>query len=259
MNIALLGAAFAACAGPLAAQTQRTTTSAPAPARVTLQLDSATTARFDVHGFDLRVTQLPGRDARDSSTSTATIELVKVAGLYTGDLMRLSASGAHAPSGTIEVLDSVGGPIMTIRLTDVIVISDHIGLSGARVSFEQQRISQQEALVLLSTEQQQAERDLSNAEELAKNRVVTRQDLARAREHASELRQRVALAQQRQALLPSLGPVDESLVLRFGRIEIETSATGGKGAWNFEHQTPDSTVRKSPIRPPPGLRPEGRR
>lgn len=255
----LLGAAFAACALPLAAQTPRAAIPAPTSAHVTLQLDSATIASFDVHGLDLRVSQAPGREASDSSISTAAIELVKAAGAYTGDLVQLCASGAHIPSGIIEVLDSVGGPVMTIRLTDVIVASDHIALSGARESLEQQRISQQEALVQLSTEQQQAERDSAMAEALGKSKVVTRQDLAHARERASELQQRVALAQERQALLArqlaSQGPVDESLVLRFGRIEIETSAAGGKGAWNFVHRAGDSTARRGSIRPPHGSHP----
>src|SRR5690349_11304334 len=65
--------------------------------RVTLQLDSGTTARFDARGFELRVSS-PGTEAPRSG---AEIQLVKPAGPHTGDLVRLSASGARSPMGQI--------------------------------------------------------------------------------------------------------------------------------------------------------------
>ena len=135
--------------------------------RVTLQLDSASTARFNAHGFDLHV-------AQSGLPSAAEIQLVKVAGPSTGDLVSLSANAVHAPSAMIEVLDSLGRPAVTLRLRDIAVVSDHVSLSAARANLEQQRISQQEALSALTADHQEAQRQLATLEELGKTRVANR-------------------------------------------------------------------------------------
>jgi hypothetical protein len=188
--------------------------------RVALELDSATTARFDAHGFDLRVGAVV--------TSGSEVQLVKQAGSFTNELVRLASSGARLRAATVEVLDSLGLPAATIHLTDVTLISDHLSLSAARANLEQQRISQQEALSALTTDYQEARRQLETLEELGKTRVATRQDLARARDRASDLQRRIDLLKQRQALLATQlagqGPLEETLVLRFAGLEIVTKS-----------------------------------
>lgn len=217
---------------PAGAQVERTSSSA----HVVLQIDSSVVAQFDAHGFDLGVAQLARVGDAGAPGSTAEIKLVKQAGPFTGDLVRLSASGAHALAATIEVLDSLGTATLTIRLTDITVMSDHIALSSAREALTQQSISQQETLTQLTADYQQAQRDLATAEELGKSRVTTRQDLARARSRTAELQQRVALATQRQAMLARQlrrqSELDESLVLHFARMELDTHTDGGLGAWD---------------------------
>ena len=222
---------------PLALSTAATAQEASPPrislspvVRVTLQLDSASTARFNAHGFDLRV-------AQNAMPTSAEIELVKVAGPSTGDLVRMSAAASHAPSATIEVLDSLGRPAVTLRLTDIAVVSDHLSLSAARANLEQQRISQQEALSALTADQQEAQRQLATLEELGKTRVATRMELARARDHASDLQRRIDLLKQRQTLLASQlgghGPLDETIILHFGQLQIESAEPGGRAVIDF--------------------------
>jgi hypothetical protein len=196
--------------------------------RVSLQIDSASTAEFTARNFDLRV-------ARDDASASATseIQLVKRAGVHTGSLVRLSASGLHAASGVIDVLDSLGHPALTLRLSDVVIVSDHLTLSSARANLEQQRIVQQEALSALTMEYQEAQRELATAEELNKTQGMSRMDLARARDRASDLQRRIDLQKQRQTLLASQqmdqGPVDETVSLRFNKMEIESHEPGGSG------------------------------
>lgn len=200
--------------------------------RVTLQIDSASTARFNAHGFDLRVVQ-------SGVPSAAEIELVKVAGANTGNLVSMSANAGRAPSGVIEVLDSLGRSAVTLRLTDISVVSDHLSLSATRANLEQQRISQQEALSALTADQQEAQRQLATLEELGKTRVATRMDIARARDRASDLQRRIDLLKQRQALLAGQiasqagGPLDETIVLRFAQLQIESAEPGGRAVIDF--------------------------
>lgn len=193
--------------------------------RVTLQLDGQSSAQFDARTFDLRVQQPAGG-------APAEVQLVKPAGAHTGDLLRLSATGVRAPTAVIEVLDSLGAAQTTLHLTDVSVVSDHVSLSSTRAALAQQRISQQEALSVLTADYQEAQRQLATVEELGKSRVATRLDLARARDRASDLQRRIDLLKQRQALvdgqLAEQGPLEETIVLHFTRLEIESGAPGGR-------------------------------
>jgi hypothetical protein len=218
------------------AQNTPKVTFAPA-ARVTLQIDSTWAAEFRVRGLDLRVS------SSDPSSNTPTeIELVKQAGAHTGTLVRLSASGIHAGAAVIDVLDTLGQPALTLRLTDVVIVSDHLSLSTTRATLEQQRISQQEALSALTADFQDAQRELVTAEELNKSRGNTRMDLARARDRATDLQRRIDLLKQRQALLASQqaeqGPLDETVVLRFARLEIESREAGGRAAVDIGRRPP---------------------
>jgi hypothetical protein len=195
---------------------------------VTLNVDSASTAQFDARGFDFSASQ------GGALSSAAEIRLVKRAGPHTGVLLSLSVNGSRIPGAVIDVLDSLGAPAMTFRLNDVAVASDHLSLSAARANLEQQRISQQEALSALTADFQDAQRELATVEELNKTRSTTRVDLARARDHASDLQRRIDLLKQRQALLvrqiDEQGPLDETIVLRFARFEVDSREPGGRAA-----------------------------
>jgi len=208
--------------------------------RVTLSLDSATTAQFDARDFDLNASQRVA--AQDASTAGAEIRLVKRAGAYTATLVSLSVSGARLPAAVIEVLDSIGGPAVTFRLSDVTVVSNHLSLSSARASLEQQRLSQQEALSALTADFREAQRQLATIEELNKTRSTTRADLDRARDRANDLDRRIDLLRQRQALLgrqiEEQGPLDETILLRFGRLSIETPEPGGVAAIEIAPRAP---------------------
>lgn len=196
--------------------------------RVTLQLDSGTTARFDARGFELRVSPA----GEGATGSGAEIQLVKAAGPHTGDLVRLSASGARSPTAQIEILDSAGVATTTWQLRDITIASDRITLASSRVVLEQQRLSQQEALSTLTAEHQEAQRQLATVEELGKSRVGTRLELARARDRSADLERRIALLERRLALvdgqLASQGVLEEAVVLHFGRLEIESAEPGGR-------------------------------
>jgi len=196
--------------------------------RVTLQLDSGSTARFDARGFELRVApSTPG-------SPSAEIQLVKQAGAHTGDLVRLSGTGARAPAAEIEILDSLGTATTTVRLRDVAVVSDQVVLSTSRVALEQQRLAQQEALSTLTAEHQEAQRQLATVEELGKSRVGTRLELARARDRSKDLQNRITLLERRVALvtgqLANQGMLEETVVLHFGRLELVSAEPGGQVA-----------------------------
>lgn len=210
-----------------ASHAQEATQSLASPiVRVTLQLDSGTTARFDARGFELRVSPA------GAGGSGAEIQLVKPAGPHTGDLVRLTASGARAPGAQIEILDSLGVAATTVQLRDVTVASDQISLATTRVALEQQRLAQQEALSALTADRQEAQRQLATVEELGKSRVGTRLELARARDRSADLQRRIALLERRLALvtgqLANQGVLEETVVLHFGRLEIESAEPGGR-------------------------------
>ena len=193
--------------------------------RVALQVETDSTIRFDVDGFELKVSPstMPGVNAE--------MQLVKQAGAQTGILLALAGRRMHAPSAIVEVLDSSGTAAMTFRLTDVSVVSQHLTLAGNRASLEQQSISQQEALSALNADYQEAARQLATNEELNKNHVGTRLELARARDKVSDLQRRVDLLKQRQAQVSRQlagSGLEETLVLHFGQLEVESKDASGR-------------------------------
>lgn len=235
----LAGALLTVATRITAAQQQQPKSVSPI-VRVTLNLDSVTTAQFEARDFDLNASQRVA--ATDPANAGAEIRLVKRAGAYTATLVSLSVSGSPLPSAVIEVLDSIGGSAVTFRLTDVTVLSDHLSLSSGRASLEQQRLSQQEALSALTADYREAQRQLTTIEELNKTRSTTRADLDRARDRANDLDRRIDLLRQRQALLghqiDDQGPLDETITLRFGRLAIETPQPGGIAAIEIAPRTP---------------------
>jgi hypothetical protein len=193
--------------------------------RVTLQVESDSSVRFEVDGFELKVspTGLPGVNAE--------MQLVKQAGINTGALLAMAGRKLHAPSAMVEVLDSAGVAAMTFRLSDVSVVSQRLTLAGNRASLEQQSISQQEALSSLNADYQEAARQLTTTEELNKSHVGTRLELARARDRVNDLQRRVDLLKQRQAQLTRQlagNGIEETIVLHFGQLELENRDGGGR-------------------------------
>jgi chromosome segregation ATPase len=94
----------------------------------------------------------------------------------------------------------------------------------------------------LTADFREAQRQLATIEELNKTRSTTRADLDRARDRANDLDRRIDLLRQRQALLgrqiEEQGPLDETILLRFGRLSIETPQPGGVAAIEIAPRAP---------------------
>ena len=221
------GACLVALATALVATAVAGAQAAPRTAsmvRVTIQTDADSTARFDADAFELKVSPagMPGVNVE--------MQLVKQAGVHTGSLLAMAGRRIHAPSAVVEVLDSAGAAAMTFHMTDVTVVSQRLTLSSNRVSLEQQSISQQEALSALNADYQEAARQLATNEELNRNHVGTRLELARARDKVSDLQRRVDLLKQRQAQVARQlagSGLEETIVLHFGQLDVESKDSGG--------------------------------
>src|SRR5690242_16161167 len=85
-------------------------------ARITIQADTTTAPplTFMARGFELRV----------ASPNETQVELTKNADANTPDIVRLAGTHAVAPMLVAELLDSLSAPVMTVRLTGVVVASD---------------------------------------------------------------------------------------------------------------------------------------
>lgn len=216
-----------------------------------MDLGSGTQAEFDTRSFDLGVSRAAAASGKDESAGASSLpelHLVKRAGPFTGALVQASAGGQHLPTVVVNVPDSTGASAMTITLSDVVIGTDRLVLTNARQGLEQQRIAQQASLAQLNSDYQEAQRQLSIAEQLGKSRVTTPQDLSRARERAAEVQKRLELARQSYAMLESQlaaqGPMDEELTLRFARIQINGAEPGAQGAWDFSTVAPVQGSRK---------------
>ena len=114
---------------------------------------------------------------------------------------------------------------MLVHLYDVQVVSTRLLLSDERSALLQQRLTLVESIAQITADMQEADRQLSATESLAKQRLSPSLELARARSRAAVLAQRLDVQQRRLALVERdfarWIPTQEEVVLDAARAELD--------------------------------------
>lgn len=225
-----------------------------ATARVTFDFGNGPSQPLTVHGFDLEITN-GGTAAPPASNvpaallaGAAQVKFARTPGAYTADLAQHGASGQRIPSVVVEVLDPSGVTALTLRLSDVLVASDHVVVND-RSGLEQQRLALLDQIAQLTSDLQEAERQQNLTEALDRKRLSSSLEVARVhsqvdlvRKHLDNQRQRLGLL---DAQLASTGPLDEDVGLTFAHFEIETPGSPSVG-YTFESLPAGRRERGSP-------------
>lgn len=208
-------------------------------ARITLDLGAGPLIPFAVQRFDLQLTN-PGSSRGSASpvTGSAEASFARTPGAYSAELARRSAAGERIPFVTVEVLDSAGAAVLTLRLANVLVRADRIITNDELPALEQQRMGLEEGLAQLGADYEDARRDLAAAEQLERRKFTSRDEVARARERADVLRTRLLLRTAQARLLAQriarAGPLEEQVTLAFPQFDIQTAQPGGSATVSLE-------------------------
>lgn len=219
-----------------------------ATARVTFDFGTGPSQPLLVRDFELQVSNA-GPAAPPASNVPAAqlagavqVKFDRTPGLFTPDLAQRGASGQRIPSVTVEVLDPSGATTLTLRLSDVLVASDHVVVND-RSGLEQQRLGLLDAIAQLTSDLQEAERQQNLTEALDKKRLSSSLEVARVHSQVDLLRKRLENQRTRLALLESqiaaTGPLDEQVALTFAHFDVEMPGAPPVG-YTFE---PPSTKR----------------
>lgn len=207
------------------ADSARVTTPAP-QARVTLDLGAGPEASFAVERFDLELANPGSNRGGGAAPGSAQASFTRAPGAFTGELARRSATGLRIPAVTVQVLDTAGAVVMTLRFANVLVKSQRIVTNDEIPALQQQRMGLEEGLAQLTTDAQDAERELRAAETLARRKFTSRDDVVRAQERVDVLRTRLALRNSQLRLLnwriARQGPLEEQVTLGFPQFDIQT-------------------------------------
>lgn len=212
-----------------------------ATARVTFDFGSGPSQPLLVRGFELQVTNVgpaatPASNVPAASLAGAVqVKFDRTPGAFTADLAQHGASGQRIPSVIVEVLDPSGATTLTLRLSDVLVASDHVAVND-RSALEQQRLGLLDAVAQATSDYQEAVRQQNLTEALDRKRLSSSLEVARVHSQVALLEKRLQNQQRRLALLDAQlaasGPLDETVVLTFAHFDVETP--GDSTSYTFQ-------------------------
>jgi hypothetical protein len=192
-----------------------------APVLVSFDLGVGMGAPQPARAFEVALTGSGTR--RRPAMATSRLKLARVPDSTTVALAQRVATGVRVPR--IDVRLPAGGEAgLLLRLYDVQVVSTRLVANGDRTALLQQRLAVAESMVQLTTEREEAERQLEAMETLEKRHLSPSLDVARARANAEVLSQRLAVQQHRLTLadrqLAGWTPIEEELDLVAARSEL---------------------------------------
>jgi hypothetical protein len=202
--------------------------------------DTASSARiaFDFGGgigtamrarsLELGVSTAPNPYLRNQSVATTKLRFVRRPDSLSAEFARRVASNLRIPLVEVEIRPAAGAPAILVRLRDVQVVSTRLAAGGDAATLRQQWLALTESIQQVRADRDEAERQLTVTASLAKRKLASPVELDRARDAAALLRARLAVQQQRLALvdrqLSDWMPFEEELVLAAASMEAEPGA-----------------------------------
>jgi hypothetical protein len=178
-----------------------------------------------MRSFELSLTQGEATRARRKAPATTRIRFVRAPDALSAPLARRVSTGERLPRVDAELPGGNGASPMLVHLYDVQVVSTRLLLSDERSALLQQRLTLVESIAQITADMQEADRQLSATESLAKQRLSPSLELARARSRAAVLAQRLDVQQRRLALVERdfarWIPTQEEVVLDAARAELD--------------------------------------
>lgn len=178
-----------------------------------------------MRAFELDVTQGEAARGRRRLPATARLRLVRAPDALSAPLARRVSTGERLARVDAELPGGNGASPMLVHLYDVQIVSTRLLLSDERSALLQQRLTLVESIAQITADMQEADRQLSATESLAKQQLSPSLELARARSRAAVLAQRLDVQQRRLALVERdfarWIPTREEVVLDAARAELD--------------------------------------
>jgi hypothetical protein len=178
--------------------------------------------------LELGVSTAPNPYLRNQPVATTRLRFLRRPDSLSAEFARRVASNEHIPLVEVEIRAESGAVPMVVRMHDVQVVSTKLTANGDDGSLRQQRLGLTESVAQVRADLDEAERQLTVTSSLEKRHLASTVELARARGATSLLNARLAVQQQRLALveqqLSNWMPFEEEVILAAARMDAATRA-----------------------------------
>jgi hypothetical protein len=195
-------------------------------ARVAFDFGFGLGSSFAARGVELRVAGVPATSPKAQPTTAIQVRFIRIPDSLSADLTDRVASGSRISEMQAELPGRAGAPATTIRLYDVQVVSTRLTMNDDNIGLVQQRLGLEESIAQLTTELQEAQRQLEVTESLDKRKMSSSLEVAHARATTEVLTKRLAVEREHLVLIEQQiahwTPIQEEIVLTAARMQMET-------------------------------------
>ena len=192
-------------------------------ARIGFDFGAGAAPAMRARALELGVSTAPNPYLRNQVVATTRLRFVRRPDSLSAEFARRVASNERIPVVEVEIRAQPGAAPMVVRLHDVQVVSTRVTANGDDAALRQQRLGLTEAIAQVRADLDEAQRQLTVTASLEKRHLASAVELARARGAKSLLEARLAVQEQRLALvehqLDDWMPFEEEVVLAAAKTE----------------------------------------
>ena len=201
----------------------------PAP-RVAFDFGNGMGAPVATRQFEITVNGAPSAAAATraraaSGVPAAQLRIVRSPDSLSTELARRAVEGARIAEVTVQLPGEAAGPVVTVHLYDVQVLSSRLQSNPDDAALRERQLALDETIDQLGVDLDEAQRQLAVIESLRKREMSSSLELAHARANVAVLTRKIGIQRERLALLNAelsrWTPVQEESVLAAGRVVID--------------------------------------
>ena len=176
--------------------------------------------------LELGVSTAPNPYVRNQVVATTRLRFLRRPDSLSAEFARRVSSSERIPLVEVEIRPEPGAAPMFVLLHDAQVVSTKVTANGDDAALRQQRLGLTEAIAQVRADLEEAQRQLAVTSSLEKRHLASTVELARARGAMSLLHSRLAVQEQRLALvehqLADWMPFEEEVILAAAKMEATT-------------------------------------
>ena len=195
-------------------------------ARIGFDFGGGASPAMRARSLELGVSTAPNPYLRNQVVATTRLRFVRRPDSLSAEFARRVSSNERIPLVEVEIRPQLGAPPMVVRMHDVQVVSTKVTANGDDATLRQQRLGLTESVAQVRADVEEAQRQLAVTASLEKRHLASTVELARARGAMSLLHARLAVQEQRLALiehqLADWMPFEEEVVLAAAKTDAAT-------------------------------------
>ena len=192
-------------------------------ARIGFDFGAGAAPAMRARSLELGVSTAPNPYLRNQVVATTRLRFLRRPDSLSAEFARRVSSNERIPMVEVEIRPEPGATPMVVRMHDVQVVSTKVTANGDDSALRQQRLGLTESVAQVRADLDEAQRQLTVTASLEKRHLASTVELARARGAKSLLEARLAVQEQRLALvehqLDDWMPFEEEVVLAAAKTE----------------------------------------